>query len=177
MKKDLGLIHIYCGDGKGKTTASIGIAIRGISCNYNVLFCQFLKSGESSEIKILKKYPNCNVEIGEGLRGFVYDLSKEELQKVKKNNDKTFDKIIELCNNGKCDILILDEIMSTINLELIDYNKVLNFLKNKPTNIEVIMTGRDPKDELIELADYVSEIKKIKHPFDKGVYARNGIDM
>ena len=177
MKEDLGLIHIYCGDGKGKTTASIGIAIRSISYGYNVLFCQFLKSGESSEVKVLCKYPNCRVEVGEGLKGFVKDLTKEELHKVIDNNNNILEKAINLCGEGKCDILILDEIIATVNLQLIDYNKLIGFLKNKPRNIEVIMTGRNPNSELVNLADYISEIKKIKHPFDKGIYARNGIDM
>lgn len=177
MKEELGLIHIYCGNGKGKTTASIGIAIRAISNDYNVCFCQFLKSGESSEVKVLRKYPNCSVEVGEGLKGFVKDLPKEEVHKVIENNDNILEKAINLCEKGKCDILILDEIIDTINLELVDYNKLLYFLNNKPSNTEVVMTGRDPNSELVDLADYVSEVKKIKHPFDKGIYARNGIDM
>ncbi len=177
MKKKLGLTHIYCGDGKGKTTASIGIAIRSIGQNFNVVFCQFLKSGESTELKVLDKFENCTIISGKGIKGFVKNMSEDEKNIVYENHNNNLKSAIDLCNNGKCDVLVLDEIIATVNLGLVDYKKLLDFLKNRPKNIEVIMTGRDPKEELVEIADYVSEVKKVKHPYDKGIFARYGVEM
>ena len=83
---------------------------------------------------------------------------------------------IDLCNSGKCDVLVLDEIIGAVNNKTVDYEMLVDFLKNRPENIEVIMTGRNPKEELIEIADYVSEVNKVKHPFDKGIAAREGVE-
>ena len=129
MKK--GLIHIYCGDGKGKTTAAMGLAIRAAGREKKVFITQFLKSGKSGEI-------------------------------IKKN---------------EYDLLILDEIIATINNGFIELEEVVNFLKNKPDTLEVVMTGRDPKEELIEIANYVTEMKCIKHPFREGIPSRIGIEF
>lgn len=176
MKKELGLIHIYTGDGKGKSTASIGLAIRALGAGLNVVFCQFLKSGTSSEINILKSLDNLTIVQGEGVKGFIKYMSKEEVESITKMHNEMLQNCIELCNSKMCDMLILDEIMAAVNLGVVNYDLLLNFLRNKGENIEVIMTGRNPKPELIELSDYVSEVKKIKHPFDKGVQARYGIE-
>lgn len=176
MKDKLGLIHIYTGDGKGKTTSSVGLAVRGLGAGLNVVFCQFLKSGNSSEINILKNLDNLTIVQGEGVKGFVKYMSEEEVKHVTKMHDEMLLECINLCKSGKCDMLILDEIMAAVNLNVVSYKVLLDFLRNKPENVEIVMTGRNPKEELIDLADYVSEIRKIKHPFDKGINARYGVE-
>lgn len=176
MKDDLGLIHIYTGDGKGKTTSSVGLSIRALGAGLKVVFCQFLKSGTSSEINILKSLDNLTLIQGEGVKGFIKYMSEEEVKHVTKIHNEMLKRCIALCEEKKCDMLILDEIMAAVNLGVADYELLLNFLRNRPENIEVVMTGRDPRPELIEMADYVSEVKKIKHPFDKGINARYGVE-
>lgn len=176
MKNELGLVHIYCGDGKGKTTSSVGLTVRALGSGLRVVFCQFLKSGKSSELNILKSLDNLTFISGEGVRGFVWSMSEEEINKVRDMHNEMLDKCIDLCKSGKCDMLVLDEIMAAVNLNAADYDKLLDFLRNRPENVEIVMTGRDPKEELIEIADYVSEIKKIKHPYDRGINARVGVE-
>lgn len=164
-KEKLGLIHIYCGDGKGKTTASLGLAIRSAGAGFKVFILQFLKNWNTSELNSLELIPN--IEIIRGKEGNVFTFGMTEEQKAKSK---------EIAFNGECDILILDEVIGAYNRNLLDREDLLNFLDNKPENLEVILTGRNPADELIERADYVSEIQKIKHPFDKGIVARRGIE-
>lgn len=176
MKEKLGLVHIYCGDGKGKTTSSVGLTVRALGAGLKVVFCQFLKSGKSSELNILKSLENLTYVSGEGVRGFISSMSEEEVNKIRDMHNNMLDECIDLCKAGKCDMLILDEIMAAVNLNVADFDKLLDFLRNRPENIEIVMTGRDPKRELIEIADYVSEIKKIKHPFDRGINARVGVE-
>lgn len=172
-----GLIHIYCGDGKGKTTAALGIVLRAVSAKNKVLFVQFLKDGNSSELKTLSKFSNVKIITGKGVDGFTFTMTDKEKEIVKKIHNNHLTEAIDICKNNNIGVLVLDEIIGAINLKLVDYNILLDFLKNKPENLEVIMTGRDPNKELIDIADYVSEVKKIKHPYDKGIEARVGIDM
>ena len=176
MKKHLGLTHIYCGDGKGKTTASLGIVLRSIGCHFNVVFTQFLKDNDSSELEVLRKYDNVRIISGKGVRGFTKFMKQKDLKQVTNIQNVHLKQAIDLCNDGKCDVLVLDEIIGAVNTNTVDYEMLLDFLKNRPKNIEVIMTGRNPKKELVEIADYVSEIRKIKHPFDKGIPAREGVE-
>lgn len=174
---NMGLIHIYCGDGKGKTSSAIGVSIRALSNNYKVLFIQFLKDGDSSEIERLKRFNNIKIITGKGPKGFTFYMTDEDKEKVKNVHDYNLKAGIELCYKKEVDLIILDEVIGAMNLNLLDNNLLLDFLQNKPENLEVIMTGRDPDKKLIDISNYVSEIKKIKHPFDKGIAARRGIDM
>ena len=103
-------------------------------------------------------------------------MTEEQKTKSKEIHLNNFAKAKEVAFNGECDILILDEVIGAYNRNLLDREDLLNFLDNKPENLEVILTGRNPADELIERADYVSEIQKIKHPFDKGIPSRIGIE-
>lgn len=170
-----GLIHIYSGDGKGKTTAAAGLAIRAAGAGKKVVFSQFLKDGCSSEIKILKDIKNINVCVCCKPRGFVINMTDIERQEAKCDFEGLFDKALSLAENG-ADLLIFDEIISSCNLDIVCEKKLVEFLKNKPEKLEVVLTGRDPSSALVEMADYVTEMKKIKHPFDNGVNAREGIE-
>lgn len=176
MKESLGLTHIYCGDGKGKTTASLGIVLRAIGCKFNVVFVQFLKDNDSSELDVLKEYDNVTIMSGKGVKGFTKFMKEDDLDKVREIQNSHLKKAIDLCNEGKCDLLVLDEAVGAVNNHTIDERLLIDFLKNRPANIEVVMTGRNPNEELVEIADYVSEVKKIKHPFDKGIVARYGVE-
>lgn len=172
--KETGLIHIYCGDGKGKTTASMGLSVRAAGSGLKVLVVQFFKDGSSSEVKILRDIPNITVMTEERNFGFFKFMQEEEKAVAKQAYEDLLQKAITLSKN--VDVVILDEIISTYNYEMISRETLVDFLKTKPEKLEVVMTGRDPKEELVTLADYVTEMKKIKHPYDKSQPARLGIE-
>lgn len=172
-----GCIHIYCGDGKGKSTAAMGLTIRAAGSGMQVLLTQFLKTGESSEMKILREIPNVHLLFcKDKIKGFVWNMSEEQKCCTREMYRELFEEVCERALQLQVDLLVLDEFNSAYNYGFVDQEKALNFLKNKPEHMEVVLTGRDPAPELLELADYVSEIKKIKHPFDAGLPARVGIE-
>ena len=173
---DTGLIHIYCGDGKGKTTASLGLPIRCAGRGGKVLFTQFLKDMETGELASLARIPGITVIRGKGFKKFTFQMIPEELAEAKKIQTQMFDEIVDTVRKDPPDMLVLDEILVTCSLGLLDEKKVLQFLRTKPKKLEVVMTGRNPSQALIDMADYVSEICKRKHPFDKGIGARVGIE-
>ena len=171
-----GLIHIYCGDGKGKSTAAMGLAVRAAGTGMKVVLTQFMKGTDSGEIKILKTIPQISLLLCEKNYGFVWNMNEEQKKQAAEGYTKLFDEVTKLAVESDADMLVMDEFISCYNLNFIDNKKAVNFLKNKPEKLEVVLTGRDPSAELIELADYLSEVKKIKHPFDKGINARKGIE-
>lgn len=170
-----GLIHIYCGDGKGKTTAAIGLAIRAAGAGKRVVFAQFFKDGSSSEISVLKAVGNIQAVHCNTVRGFWKRM--DDVQKAKASKDYTsfLAEIIVLAKDA--DLLVLDEIISACNHGAVTEAAVLDFLRDKPNGLEVVLTGRNPSKALLELADYVSEIRKVKHPYDCGIAAREGIEF
>lgn len=174
--KDGGLIHIYCGDGKGKTTAAVGLAVRCCGHGNKVLLVQFLKSRPTGELNSLALLPGIEVWRGKENNKFTFQMSAEEKKAVLQSHMELFAKVWTRCQQDKIDLLILDEVIGACNTGVFELQQLLEFLKNKPQELEVVLTGRNPAAELIELADYVSEICKRKHPFDKGIPARTGVE-
>ena len=169
-----GLIHIYCGDGKGKTTAAVGLALRSAGAGNRVVFTQFFKDGSSSEIPLLRKIPNVTVLHAKTVGGFWKRMTAEQQAQASRDYTELFR---TACENAKnADLLVLDEMISACNHGAVSEKAVLEFLRNKPETLEVVLTGRNPSDALLALADYVTEMKKVKHPFDRGVLARKGIE-
>ena len=175
-KNDLGLVHIYCGEGKGKTTCSVGLTVRACGYGLHVLFMQFLKSGDSSELKILKSLPGIEVLGTKPIKKFSFQMTEEEKAETRRINAEQFADMVKMLENDHYDMLVLDEVLGSIEAGLLDDQLIVNFLKNRPEQLEVVMTGRYPTEELEELADYVSRIDKVKHPYDKGIPARAGIE-
>lgn len=176
-----GLIHIYHGDGKGKTTCAIGLAIRALGAGYKVLFVQFLKGNHTSELNVLHTLEGFEIVRCEKDYKFTWLLNEDELQSLKHDHTQMMHGVIKKCFDkskveGERVLLVLDELCATYKKDLVEKELVLNFLTNKPDNIEVVITGREPEPELIQLADYISEIKKIRHPMDNNIYARKGIE-
>lgn len=171
-----GLIHIYCGDGKGKTTAALGLAARCSGRGRKVLIVQFLKSQDTGELNTFDRIPEITVIRGKEGHRFSFDMTDEEKAHCMKIHNDNLLRAIHMCRAEKIDLLILDEVIAAYNKDLVDKSMLLDFLRSKPSKLEIAMTGRNPDEPLIELADYVSEIKKIKHPFDKGIPARDGIE-
>lgn len=171
-----GLIHIYCGDGKGKTTAAVGLAVRSAGRGNKVLLVQFLKSRDSGELYSLAKLPDIEVMRGKESKKFTFQMNEEEKHALLIEHNKMFEQVLEKIKNGGYSLLILDEVIGALNAKVFEMPKLIEFLRHKPENLEVVLTGRNPAPELVEIADYVSEMRKVKHPMDKGIMAREGIE-
>ena len=170
-----GLIHIYCGDGKGKTTAAVGLAIRAAGSGKRVMFAQFFKDGSSSEIGVLQTIENIQTAHCNTVRGFWKRMDDTQKAQASKDYTRFLAEIVMLAKDA--DLLVLDEIVSACNHGTVTETVVLDFLHDKPTGLEVVLTGRNPSEALLELADYVSEMRKVKHPYDCGIAAREGIEF
>ena len=171
-----GLIHLYCGDGKGKTTAATGLALRAAGAGRRVLFVQFFKDGSSAEVKALRSVPGVAVRICPVQHGFFRDMDDETRRRAVADFTALFEAAAaEAAENA--DLLVLDEAVSACNHGMIPKDALLRFLREKPEGLEVVLTGRDPAPELLELADYVTEMRKIRHPYDRGIRARKGVEF
>lgn len=175
--KEKGLLIVYTGNGKGKTTAALGLCVRACGYDLKVAIVQFVKGswqyGELDGIKRLEP----NVELirkGKGFVGIIDDkLPRSEHENAAGEALLFVDKLIQ---SGKYNIVILDELNVAVSLGLIEINDVLKILANKPADLDIIITGRDAHEKLIEVADLVTEMKEIKHPYQKGILAKKGID-
>lgn len=174
-----GLIHIYTGEGKGKTTAAVGLTIRCAGSGGRVVFCQFLKDNQSSELNILRQIPLVEIVQATPIRGFYKNLNDEQRAAARQTAGQLLRRAIAAAgaeNPQPARLLVLDEAIAACNHQLIDQNELASFLRDKPAGLEVVLTGRSPAPELLTLADYVSEIRKLKHPFNQGIAARRGIE-
>ena len=169
-----GCIHIYYGDGKGKTTAAVGQIIRAAGAGLNVLVFQFLKDNSSSERKILESLSNVTCLPGREEVKFFHQMSNEERAEAKHYNNKALDEIVKFCS--PFDVLFMDEALCAVQLGLLSEDKLLSFLECKPEGLEIILTGHEVSERVEEAADYVTERRKIKHPYDAGQAARKGIE-
>ena len=173
-----GLVIVYTGNGKGKTTAALGMALRAIGYDHKVCMLQFIKGswhyGEMDSSKKLE--PNFElIAVGKGFVGILDDNSPRE------EHEKYAAEALRICRekifSEKYNVVILDEVNYAINLGLIDVQEIIKIIKEKPSSLDLVLTGRDAKEEIIELADLVTEMKEIKHPFKSGIKAKKGIDF
>jgi len=172
-----GLVHIYTGNGKGKTTSAIGLGIRAYGRGFKVYMAQFLKSAETGELNVLKTLePGFTVKRFDMVNKFTWNMNDAEKRETGEGINRLFDTAVEDTGSQAWDMLILDEILGAIKGGFISLQKVVEFVKNKPQGLELVMTGRAAPEELMALSDYVSEINPIKHPMDKGIGARIGIE-
>lgn len=175
---DKGLTIVYTGKGKGKTTAALGLALRATGYQKKICMIQFIKGswhyGEMDSSKKLEPQFEM-VAIGKGFVGIIDDKSpKEDHEKIAKEAIKISSEKIQ---SGKYDIVILDEINYAVNLNLVSLTEVLQLIKSKPYDVDLVLTGNYAKKEIIEIADLVTEMKEIKHPFQSGIKAKKGIDF
>jgi cob(I)alamin adenosyltransferase len=175
---DKGLVIVYTGNGKGKTTAALGMALRAIGYDHKVCMLQFIKGswhyGEMDSSKKLE--PNFElIAIGKGFVGILDDNSPRE------EHEKYATEALKICRekifSENYNVIILDEVNYAINLGLIDVEEIIKLIKEKPTSLDLVLTGNHAKDEIIKLADLVTEMKEIKHPFKSGIKAKKGIDF
>ncbi len=172
-----GLTHVYCGDGKGKTTAAIGLGVRACGSGKQVLLVQFLKGNSSGELSVLKDLTHFSIMPAPDNIKFTFQMTPRELEETALLCVTQFCSAVSQVHAGDCDMLILDEVFGAIHCNLLANEMLTDFIKNKPPKLELVLTGRDPAPEILVLADYVSEIKKVKHPFDRNIPARKGIEF
>lgn len=171
-----GLIHLYCGDGKGKTTAAVGLCVRAAGAGKRVLFTQFLKDGSSSELRVLRALPNIEVLCCGQSFGFFKSMDGQTKAAARQAYSALLESAMQKSADG-VELLVLDEAVAACNHGLIGEDTLLGFLRQKPEALEVVLTGRNPSQNLLDMADYVTEMCKRKHPFDRGVAARRGIEF
>lgn len=173
------MIQIYYGDGKGKTTAAAGLALRGAGHKIPVLFVQFLKKPDSGEVLALKELPGMELLHGEVFYGFVKNMTQEQFEETRLCYTRIFETIEKKIEDrrGQPFLVILDEVIHACNFGLLEEAALCRLLKSCPKETELVLTGRNPSEQLQRQADYISEIKKIKHPYDKGIPARKGIEL
>ncbi len=172
-----GLVHLYYGDGKGKTTAAVGLGVRACGRGKSVLLVQFLKDYDSGEIMAIEKnFENFNVLKGEPVKKFIRSMTADERERTIANQHEMFNvsKIVAIEDNY--DVIIFDELIDAINLNIVSADEVIKFLVNKGSSLEVVITGHNPSESFFQYCDYVTEMKKVKHPYDNGVKARVGIE-
>ena len=172
-----GLIHLYYGYGKGKTTAALGLAIRAAGSGKKVVIVQFLKDTNTSELKSFSLIPNVTILRGTAAKVFARAMTPEQLKDTKTMQEDHLRQALQYVSAGECDLLILDEALDAYQLGLLDKQLFLDIVLNKPEALELVITGHKPDRQIIEAADYVTEMKKIKHPYDNGVTARKGIEF
>jgi len=168
-----GLIQVYTGDGKGKTTAALGLALRAAGRNMKVLIVQFMKKWDYGELHSVELIPNITLKTF-GTKDFVYKGKAKKIDYVEAQ--KAFSFGIEGIQSSNYDIVIFDELNMALYYELLNAKEVVEKLKRKPDNVEVVITGRRAPQEIVEVADLVTEMKEIKHPYQKGIEARKGIE-
>ena len=172
----MGLVHIYCGDGKGKTSAAIGLAVRAAGRGKKVVVARFLKTDDSGEVLALQAIPAVTVMPCEKEFGFVFAMDEETKKEAAAYNTDLFERAAARAGETDAELLVLDEIMAAMNYGMVPENTVLGFLERRPENLEVVLTGRNPSEQILEKADYISEICKVRHPYEKGISARIGIE-
>lgn len=175
MKLKRGLVQIYFGNGKGKTTAALGLVVRALGAGLKVHLIQFMKSRPSSELNALKKFKNFSYnQFGPGI--WYSSKDKNSIEKHEISANEALGHLSQALKK-KYDLIIADEILYALQFNLIKEAQVVDIIKSKQRNIELVLTGsHKPFPNLFKLADLVTEVKKIKHPFDSGIKARKGIE-
>ena len=171
------MIHTYYGDGKGKTTAAVGLAVRAAGSKMRVMFVQFLKTEFSGERNALYAFENITLTENPLEMKFTYEMDERERQQASVIFRGMFDRSVSLTLSERYDMIVLDEIFDAISEGLLNEADVYEFITNAPNNIEIVMTGHKPSKRFIDEADYVTEMRKEKHPFDKGLTGRIGIEF
>jgi cob(I)alamin adenosyltransferase len=170
------MLHIYCGDGKGKTTAALGLAVRAAGNGMRVHFLQFLKGGETSELHSLAQLPQITVLRCDRMYGFTFQMDDEERAALIACHNRMLREAAVRLEAGGTDLLVLDEFFSACNYGLFDHTLAEQLVFHCPENTELVLTGREPAQKYLDAADYISEIHAVRHPYTRGVTARRGIE-
>ena len=171
-----GLVHLYCGDGKGKTSCAMGLALRAAGRGMRVVVAQFLKGADSGERRSLARLPGVTLlEVPEQVK-FSFAMNEAERLEASGRFQALLEQVEELARSGACELAVLDEVCAAVNTGMLPLERVVDFLDHRPQGVEVVLTGRDPARELAERADYWTEMVLRKHPYQQGIAARPGIE-
>lgn len=172
-----GLIHIYCGNGKGKTTAALGLAVRAAGSGMRVHIVQMIKGNPTSELSSLEQIPNISVSRPHRNFGFTSSMSEDDKAQLTEIHNSLLDEASEKMNSGEIEMLIVDEFFAAYNKGIVSRERADRIVFEKSEQCELVLTGRDPDARFISCADYVSEINCVKHPYEHGIKARKGIEF
>ncbi len=171
-----GLIHIYTGDGKGKTTAAVGMAVRAKSRGMRVLFAQFFKESDSgSEINALNNIDIETINYGD-VKSPLFNPGIDKTV-LRKKAAKALSQLKDIFDKHSFDLIVLDEFICLISEDILTDAEAIAFLRSKPPDLEVVLTGKGATQGIMEIADYVTYMKKVKHPYEKKMSARKGIEF
>lgn len=172
-----GLVHVYTGEGKGKTTAALGQALRAYGSGLRVLVMQFLKSAPTGELEAAAQLGERFriVRPEQSVRGFVWNMTKPQRETYRSEMCRGLECARQLAQ--ECDVLVLDEAFGCVTNRFFSAEELLEFVRQKPEALELVLTGRDAPPEIVAAADYVSEIHCVKHPMECGIAARKGIEF
>ncbi len=169
-------IHIYTGDGKGKTTAALGLGLRAAGCGFRVVMIQFLKATPSGELAAAAHVPGLSIwRVPHSSQRFFWDMTEAEKATLRREVVSGFERAEQLLKTGGCDMLILDEIFGCLQNGLLEEQALLRLMRNRTA--ELVLTGRGAPEAVINAADYVSEIHALRHPLETGQAAREGVEF
>ena len=168
------MLQIYCGNGKGKTTAAVGLCVRAAGRGRRVVFAQFLKSDDSGERAILAGLPGVELIPAPPSMKFTFAMSQDERAAEVARQTALLEQAAQQAAGAG--LLVLDELCAALNAGMVPPDRVLSLLDSRPQDLEVVITGRNPPRDLVERADYITEMVKVRHPYDKGAPARKGIE-
>lgn len=175
------MVHLYTGEGKGKTSAAIGLCIRAAGWNRQVCFAQFMKGNDTGEVHVLENLASVTVLRSKKNFGFYHAMSESDKAELADIHNKILDRLLEIAESANCDMIILDEVTYPVKWNLLDMEKLQRLLKmgkgEAAGAMELVLTGRGAENVLLETADYITEMKCVRHPFKKGVKARKGIEF
>lgn len=170
------MIHLYTGDGKGKTTAAVGLAVRAAGRGKSVLFTQFMKGNDSGELFVLEQVPGIRICRSSKNFGFYRSMTQEQKVILTKEHNRILDEILRSLKEDACHMAVLDEITYPVNWGLLDQERLKEILAFGQ-KAELVMTGRSPQPFLTQAADYLTEMKALRHPYERGIAAREGIEL
>lgn len=176
MESRQGFLHLYIGEGKGKTTSAVGMAIRAAGRDWSVLFCQFLKSADTGELKVLSGLKDRITLFRPSMRhkGFFWDQTPGQREETGADLRQGWSRIEEMVGSQPFDMVVLDEILDAVYLGLIPESQVINLIRKYPC--EWVLTGRTASEVLVNQADYITRMEPVRHPYQKGIRARRGIE-
>lgn len=171
-----GLVHVYYGDGKGKTTAAFGLALRALGQDCTVCIAQFLKRGNSGECLALSAFPRCKLFFNHPIEKFTFQMNIAELEATKQACNTLLAQAFSYARETSASLLVLDEVIGAMAVGMLDESIVLGYINKESLKFDIILTGRNPSDAVLAITDYATEMQKRKHPYDNGVEARRGIE-
>lgn len=169
-------LHLYIGEGKGKTTSAIGMAIRAAGWNWSVLFCQFLKSANTGELTVMNDLKDRITVFRPAMKhkGFLWEQTPQQQEETRADLEKGWNLIENMLKDQTFDMVVLDEMLDVLNMGLIPESRVCDMMRRYPS--EWVLTGRTASQPLMDQADYITRMEPVRHPFQRGIKARQGIE-